>query len=80
MGNPALACQGCNSHKYNKLEAQNPTTGAVVHLYHPRKDSWEDHFAWDSGFSLIIGLTTVGRATGQLLQLNRRGVVNVRRV
>ncbi len=37
------------------------------------------HFAWSADFSLIIGLTPTGRATVEALQLNREGVVNLRR-
>lgn len=32
--NLALACQGCNNHKYDKIEGADPTSGEVVALYH----------------------------------------------
>src|SRR5579885_826593 len=78
--NLALACQGCNNHKYDKMEAPDPATGAAVPLYHPRRDRWEEHFAWSGDFTLIIGLTPTGRATVGALALNRSGVVNLRRL
>jgi hypothetical protein len=39
-----------------------------------------DHFAWSDDFTLVIGLTPTGRATVEKLQLNRSGLVNLRRV
>lgn len=76
----ALACQGCNNHKYNKTEAIDPITGEIAPLYHPRQQKWSDHFSWNEDFSLIIGITTIGRVTVETLQLNREGLVNLRRV
>ena len=78
--NLALACQGCNNHKYNKTEAQDPISGEVVPLYHPRQQAWSNHFAWNDDFTLIIGLTPTGRATVEALQLNREGLVNLRKI
>jgi hypothetical protein len=39
-----------------------------------------EHFAWSHDFVLIHGLTSIGRATVERLQLKRPGVVNLRRV
>jgi len=80
IDNLALACQGCNNHKYMKIEWNDPITGVVVPLFHPRKLNWNDHFAWDKNFAYVIGLTPIGRATVEALQLNRAGLVNLRRV
>jgi hypothetical protein len=80
LDNLALACQGCNNHKYNKTESVDPITGENVPLYHPRQQKWEAHFSWNEDFTLIIGLTKIGRATIDALQLNREGLVNLRRV
>lgn len=79
-GNLALACQGCNGRKYNHIEARDPVNGNLVSLFHPRQQRWEEHFAWNSDFTRVIGLTPVGRATLERLQLNREGVVNLRKV
>jgi hypothetical protein len=78
--NLALACQGCNNHKYNKTSGRDLATGEYVALYHPRRDRWDDHFSWSVDFTLIIGLTPIGRTTVAELLLNRDGVVNLRRV
>jgi hypothetical protein len=80
LENLALACQGCNNHKYNKIEGYDPVSHQRVPLYHPRKQQWRDHFAWNQDYTLIIGLTPTGRATVVTLQVNRKGVVNLRQV
>src|SRR5262245_49002441 len=78
--NLALACQGCNNHKYNKTHGTDPVTGERVPLFHPRKQRWRRHFTWDEDRTLVIGLTPTGRATVETLHLNREGLVNLRRV
>ncbi len=80
LENLALACQGCNNHKYTKTTASDPLSGAMVPLFHPRRERWVDHFAWDSTYTIVIGLTPTGRATVHALQLNRPGLVNLRRI
>jgi hypothetical protein len=80
LENLALACQGCNNHKYDKVAALDPVSGEIVPLYHPRRDHWDTHFAWSDDFTLIIGLTPTGRATVATLLLNREGVLNLRRL
>jgi hypothetical protein len=76
--NLAFACQGCNNHKYTNTESRDAVTRAIVSLFHPRKQNWNEHFAWNDDFSLIIGITPTGRATVDALQLNREGCVNLR--
>jgi hypothetical protein len=80
LDNLAWSCQGCNSRKYASTEALDPVTGQTVPLYHPRRDRWSAHFAWNEDDTLVIGLTPTGRATVEKLQLNRAGVVNLRRI
>lgn len=80
LDNLALACQGCNNHKYIKVEDRDPVTGETVSLFHPRRQKWHVHFAWNEEFAHIIGLTPEGRATVEALQLNRDGLVNLRRI
>lgn len=78
--NLAFSCQGCNNHKYNHLNGIDITTGKKIPLYNPRQQKWIDHFNWNEDFSLLIGITPTGRATIQRLDLNRAGVVNLRKV
>lgn len=78
--NLALSCQTCNNYKYTKTEAVDPVTNQSVSLFHPRKMLWEEHFTWNKDVTQSIGITPTGRATISLLQINREGVVNMRRV
>lgn len=78
--NLALACQGCNNHKYTKTRAVDPITLAQAPLFHPRQDIWGNHFAWNETYTLIVGLTPTGRATVHALKLNRAGLINLRHV
>ena len=80
LANLAWACGGCNRCKGSKINGLDPDSGQVVALFHPRQQNWSDHFAWNEDFTLIIGITAVGRATVQTLRLNRVGVVNLRQL
>lgn len=50
LDNLALACQGCNNHKYNRTEGYDPVGRKSAPLYHPRKQLWQEHFAWSYTF------------------------------
>lgn len=78
LDNLALACQGCNNCKYTKISATDPITEKHVPLFHPRRDRWSQHFAWSDDATRIVGLTPTGRATVDVLQLNRSSLVNFR--
>lgn len=78
--NLAFACSGCNGHKYNKIRGVDPSDQTEVELYHPRRQRWRDHFGWDITYTQVVGLSTCGRATIAALQMNRLGVINLRRV
>lgn len=80
LDNLALACFGCNSHKYTKTHVIDPETGDEVPLFHPRRHTWTEHFAWIDDFTQIVGQTPVGKATVEALQLNRPELVNLWRV
>lgn len=79
LDNLALACQGCNSHKYTKQQGVDPGDGSLVPLFHPRQQTWGEHFCWSEDYTLIIGISPIGRATVEALKLNRSGLVNLRR-
>jgi len=80
LKNLALACQGCNGHKHVRIRGYDSVSGNEVPLYNPRTENWNEHFGWNDDFTLIIGLTPTGRATVEVLKLNREGVVNLRQV
>lgn len=80
LDNLALACGGCNGHKYIKVGAIDPMSQTETPLYHPRRQAWQNHFGWSANYLEIIGLTATGRATLEALKLNRSGVINLRKL
>lgn len=77
--NLCVACHSCNEFKGAKTEAEDPLTGERVPLFHPRRHRWNDHFSWSEDGTMIIGLSAVGRATVQALNMNHLDVVEARR-
>lgn len=73
-------CPQCNRHKYNKIDAQDPLSMKRVLLFHPRQQQWHEHFIWSADGILITGVTDVGRATVEALQMNNPFVVRSRRL
>lgn len=74
-----LACSLCNAIKGDQISAIDPLNKQVVPLFNPRHQNWSEHFAWSAEGDLVIGLTEVGRATVEALQLNRELLVTARR-
>ncbi len=72
----ALACDRCNGHKGPNLTSIDPDTGALVSLFNPRKDGWDDHFVSRDGY--VHGVSPVGRATVRLLNMNAPRRVELR--
>lgn len=68
--NLALACFACNNHKGPNIAGIDPVSGEIVRLFHPRQDRWNEHFTWTG--PQLIGLTPIGRATVQVLEINLR--------
>ena len=75
--NLALACVSCSLRKEARRTALDFLTGKYVPLYNPRRDIWEAHFAWEG--VVLIGKTAKGRATIELLKMNRPRVLRIRR-
>ena len=46
-GNLALCCLRCNLHKGTNLSGLDPADLSIVALFHPRQQTWGDHFHWD---------------------------------
>ncbi|MBK9092972.1 MAG: HNH endonuclease [Anaerolineae bacterium] len=66
--NLALACLRCNRYKGPNVGSFDPLTGLLVPLFHPRLQSWDQHFH-------VVGaeirpLTPEGRVTVLVLRLN----------
>ena len=70
LTNLALACPSCNIHKLVKTKGVDPDSGKVVRLYHPRRDSWQEHFTWSRDCKNIKGKSAIGRATVVALCMN----------
>jgi hypothetical protein len=68
--NLALACHRCNGRRYNFMDGLDPETGAVVSLFNPRLDNWCQHFIWSADGQRILGITPMGRATVERLDMN----------
>ena len=64
----AFACQFCNLHKGANLSGIDPSSGATVELFHPRRDAWIDHFYVEN--FRIVGISSKGRATIRVLAMN----------
>jgi hypothetical protein len=76
--NLCLACRLCNESKGDQVSHQDPSTGETVPLFHPRRDSWHDHFQWDESGTRLQGLTAIGRATIVALNMNNELIVSAR--
>ena len=74
----ALACMHCNRHKGVNISGLCLPDGKLVRLFHPRRDPWHRHFRVRDG--LLIGRTEIGRITIQVLVMNNRDQVQLRRL
>jgi len=74
--NLALACPDCNRYKGPNLTSLKQDTREIIRLFHPRTDSWGEHFEFRG--AMILGRTAIGAATVQLLQMNTDGRVEMR--
>lgn len=66
--NLALACIHCNRKKGPNIASVDPETNRVIPLFNPRVDDWDEHIRLNTAY--IQRLTSIGRATLQLLDLN----------
>ena len=74
-----LACPLCNGYKAVQTHHPDSETGDLVRLYHPRQQTWTDHFQWSEDGATIIGKTACGRATVTALKLNNEYLIRARR-
>lgn len=73
--NLCLCCRGCNKYKKSAIEAIDPDTQSIQRLFHPREQLWHGHFRWDETGTILIGLTSTGRATIHQLKINRTEII-----
>ena len=74
--NLAMACYHCNRFKGPNIAGLDPASGELVGLFHPRLDSWAEHFRLDG--ALIVGQSAVGRATVRVLAMNAGDLLRLR--
>ncbi len=77
--NLALCCPHCNAQKWKTAEAIDPSTKRTAPYFNPRSDVWEEHFRWsEAELGLLIGITSIGRATIVGLQINAPTMLELR--
>jgi predicted restriction endonuclease len=76
LENLCLCCIRCNLKKGSNIASIDPNSRLVSALYHPRRHPWRDHFAVMEG--KIVGLTSEGRTTVELLDMNDEERVQLR--
>jgi hypothetical protein len=77
LDNLAWCCPSCNLHKSDRTHAIDPDSDQPTPLFHPRRDEWDEHFAWDE--YRLTGRTASGRATIAALKLNAERRIHIRR-
>ena len=77
FGNLAWSCYDCNIYKGPNISGVDRETGNVIQLFHPRQDSWSEHFRWNG--PMLVGLTPNGRATIAVLRINLDRRIALRR-
>lgn len=76
--NLCSCCRACNEFKGDTTRAVDPLTGEMVSLFHPRQQSWREHFTWDPAGIYVLGKSPTGRATIAQLQMNNGAIVEAR--
>lgn len=76
--NLCCACRDCNAHKSNRENCTDPETNEEVSIFNPRTQNWSENFYWSDDGSSIIGMTSVGRATVNCLNLNSERICKAR--
>lgn len=79
--NLALACVSCSLRKSAKQIAFDPETKTEVPLFNPRRDARVVMFAqniFNCDGVRVVGLTATGRATSEILSLNRPLILAIR--
>jgi len=75
--NLALACVSCSLRKGARIQARDPESGEPASVFNPRIHRWTEHFELAKDFS-IFGKTPIGRASIELLRMNRPVAIEIR--
>ncbi|MCU0751507.1 MAG: HNH endonuclease [Akkermansiaceae bacterium] len=76
LSNLALACVSCSLRKGARTTAKDPQSGKQAPVFHPREWKWQDHFRWVG--ERVEGISPTGRATMELLRMNRELALAIR--
>jgi len=76
--NLALSCIQCNAYKGPNLTGIDPLDGAIVRLFHPRQQRWEEHFTWDA--ATLLAKTPEGRAALVVMRINAPDRIELRQL
>ena len=77
--NLALACESCNLFKSDATAGRDEVEARQVPFFHPRRDRWEEHFAFDGETAEILAVTAIGRVTVARLKINSAFQIRARR-
>ena len=76
--NLTWSCHECNLAKSSNLSGRDLVTGRAVLLFNPRRQRWKQHFRWEG--ARLVGLTACGRATIDVLNINERERIDLRKL
>ena len=78
--NLVWACPRCNSKKGDRTRGEDPLTGRMRALFHPRRQRWAVHFSGNrDGF--VLSKTATARSTDTVIKFNEESsVIRHRRV
>ena len=79
IDNFAWSCPYCNESKGDRVSGR--AGRRTSRLFHPRRDTWEEHFLLTDGDLYVTGATEIGEATERALAFNstrRNGPVSTR--
>jgi hypothetical protein len=77
----AWACPHGNARQGASIDGEDPLSGQVVALCHPRTQAWADPCQGSEQRPFEIeGMTAHGRATGVRLQMNPPALISIRRL
>ena len=76
--NLCFACHRCNEFKGATTALEDPLSGEMSPLFHPRRQTWAEHFTWDATGIRLLGLTAVGRVTVIALNMNNEVILDAR--
>lgn len=79
FANLCFACYRCNEFKGSATALEDPLSSEMTSLFHPRRQTWSEHFTWDVTGVRIVGLTAVGRVTVIALNMNNEVIMDARR-